>query len=164
MKRRLFAFLISGVLSGCAEQSCQSFSSQETAFCIPRQSVLGSLWFLGKVSKNEIGFRMGEEANGGLVTVTLSRRDYFCKRNEGSQFCRPETSDEQSDQQAQEAIRVDVNEEKSFWDYQVAGTEHGNPLANCSSIPDQPNVGRCILAGTYKDVIYSAIFLSLIHI
>ncbi|MFO1355549.1 MAG: hypothetical protein U1F72_05330 [Gammaproteobacteria bacterium] len=158
-KRYLFALLIYGCLGGCAEQGCQSFASQETTLCIPSKSVLGSLWFLGKVSRNEIGFRMGEAASADLVTVTLTRRDYFCRRNEGSRFCRPGVSDEREDQEGRDVIRVYSNEQKSFWDYQISGVEGGHSVANCSAIPNQPDVGRCILAGAYKDIIYSAIFI-----
>lgn len=159
MKRYLFALLVFGGLGGCAEQGCHFFVSQETTLCIPSKSVLGSLWFLGKVSGNEIGFRMGKSTGADLVTVTLTRRDYFCRRNEGGRFCNPGAVEERRDQEGRDVIRVFLNEQKSFWDYRIAGVKKAHLVANCSAIPDQPTVGRCILAGMYKDIVYSAIFL-----
>lgn len=158
-KKYPIVLLLFGCGIGCADQDCYSFLSQDTVFCIPKENVLGSIWFLERVGKNEIGFQMGEVGDAGLITVTLTRKDYFCRKNEGSRFCRPHTVNEHEDQGTRDVVRVYLNEQRSFWDYQVAGAENGHPVANCSSIPDQPNGGRCISAGIYKDIVYSAIFL-----
>jgi hypothetical protein len=164
MKRNLAALLLVGFLISCAQEGCRRFASEETSFCVPTENALGSLWFLGKASTNEIGFRMGKVADASRITVTLTRRDYLCKTNGGSsraKFCQPGAAKILDRQNMHNVVRTYLNEQKSAWTYDIEGSTSGHPLAHCSSIPDRPHVGRCITDGEYKDIVYSAIFLDL---
>lgn len=161
MKRNLAVVLLVGLLASCAQKSCRIFASRETSFCIPNENVLGSLWFLGKVSSNEVGFRTGQAADASLINVTLTRREYLCTIRESgsqSQFCRPAAAKDPAYRKSYRVVRTYLNERKSAWTYGVEGSEDGNPLANCNSMQDRPNVGLCTTSGEYKDIVYSVNF------
>lgn len=159
--RVLILVTIALSIAGCSKSGCRKFSSEETSFCIPRENALGSLWFLGRVSKNEVGFELDSAVKDGRVTVTLTRRDYLCKianESEKEIYCRPSVAVSPTEQTSRNIVKQYADGYESVWTYQIQGAANQRPLANCSAIPDVPNAGRCITSGEYKDIVYSAIY------
>ena len=160
--RSLLVASVAWSLAACSDIGCRGFESSETAFCIPSANALGSIWFLGRVSRNEIGFQLDPSLGEALITVTLTRRDYLCQivsSEERERYCRPAKVRTLAGPPEHEVVRVQSGGYETSWTYEVPGAVGQQPLAHCSAIPSDPTVGRCITSGEYKDVVYSAIFL-----
>jgi hypothetical protein len=162
MRRNLALASVCGFLGGCASHSCQRFQSSETAVCIPQEAKLGSLWYLSEVSEDEVGFRIGNPRNPDSVTVTLTRRELFCTASDEvarKLYCHPSAKEAGEDRQEHSVVRVYLDQGKSTWTYVYARLPGALPLAHCSALLHDPNVGRCVTDSIYKDLVYSAIFL-----
>lgn len=163
MKRRGFlSFLLIGCLMSCTKDDCRTFSSQETKLCIPESNILGSVMSLPEVSKNEIGFFLGDSmASDDRVIVTLTRREYLCqsfREEEAKRRCQTSGAPQKQSDKASEIVRTYTSATRSTWIYRYSGSADKDSLASCRSVSGRPGAGRCFTEGRYKDLAYSAIF------